>query len=1349
MAASDLTSFIQDVLTRFDPTLDLSDGSRADTEIVQPIVQRVGLDPFDNDILTFVQQRVQQSFPDLAITEADPLTDTVIDPMRVLIEPIVREVKLIRLRSYLRNITTLSDDEVDALMGNFFEARVSGGFSIGVVRIFFATPQSISLTLTNPATTSDGLRFFPSRPQAITADEMLLNVDGSQYYFDVNYTAEQRGDNYNVDPNTIKSIANLPTATSVRNPARFAGGSPREASTDFAARVQAGQGDKTLNTNRGIVAVLTDNFPTIERIFDVGFRDPEMLRDVVKGGSLGPIPDDDVFGHFYGDGTAADDLNGDLITNVVDAPTGNFITRVGASGTVPTDWYLTLVYRFGLASVLAVVDAKITKVLSGTQVLVDVDLPVTAPATALVWMLRKKKITISDIPGGIVLPNAANGQLDIADDTVHIGGKTDVYLAGPIDSATSQITSLTDEDPSAKGVDAQTQGSVGGSEDIILINDLVPGTIEAGMSMVLEEGTDAGSYRILEVIFLSNLGPPPHGQIRIDTKMTGTQGGLAWKVVDEIDVELTDPRDVKLEGSDLITTAGNPAVTTGSGTNFIDANVQPNDILEIFDPDFGGEFTVQTVGPVDITVSPAPGRTFGAAAYRIFRRSERVETPVVRISALELLDSTGAPSGTKVPYRDPVLAVSNAFQNEGSGFAFDGIAIVGLVSKPFTTLPLGGTTIDWSAYVKDTIWAGILNAATFLFSGSLGSPKTPQDAADDINADVVLSLVGIKGVVLTKDGQQYLGLVSLLQVRADGGTAISLLGWDPGMSNSMIRSTDAHDTFTLAETREGDVIEVIEGTNTGTTGRVIRGPFADVLAPPIDHLLIGSGPLGPPDLNGLPGLYNNVVFSPDVNVRVRVGRPSIGSARVYFLAPTSAEFDYRTTRFTDDTPQATLVFRPDPENVRIIRPPPPSTVLPNTGTTMPGSPDSLLDTNANFLLFNIQPGDLLDILYVPIVGTSALSPSGNIAVGGLYLRLRLDTDTFITISFPFDMPRQNVVDFINQTVGEDVASLDGGGNLVLSSSHRIELDPSSTILTDVSDPLFLAGAALNSDHPDRGTRIITAVSGTVLQLSTATAPLTGGSVTNTSYRIRRFVQRISSTEMNANLEASGLYFADVQMESVAPGDIYNIAAGVELAITGHRSDGYRLRTGNDVTSYSRAETIFAQISRSILLVGSSDDPAQATQLSQQNVQVSYDRSQLVDDVQSFCDSDFQRVVVEEILVRHLLPHYVSFTWSYAAGATEPDMLAAIDDMLNGVEPDTQLEVTDLTDVLRRRQATSVFTPDAASSTGRSAPFFIVVFHNIDRTIHAQIVKDFVVSVRMQRFIPDNIVVKRLTASGIR
>ena len=237
MAEQDTRAFLEDVLLRYDPNIDLSDGSAAQVELISPILGRIGPDPFSGDVATFIRERLRITFPDMALTEADETEDLIVRPMQVLIEPIIQEIKLAQFRSRLDNYPQLSDVEVDVQMGNFFESRQRGGLASGSVRIYFNAPQTISISVVHVATTSTGLQYLPARPQQITAQQMALNIEGAEYYFDVDYVAQRRGVEFNVNENSIRSVANMPGAVRVRNLRKFRGGVARETSTEFVSRV--------------------------------------------------------------------------------------------------------------------------------------------------------------------------------------------------------------------------------------------------------------------------------------------------------------------------------------------------------------------------------------------------------------------------------------------------------------------------------------------------------------------------------------------------------------------------------------------------------------------------------------------------------------------------------------------------------------------------------------------------------------------------------------------------------------------------------------------------------------------------------------------------------------------------------------------------------------------------------------------------------------------------------------------------------------------------------------------------------------------------------------------------------
>ena len=1320
MSQSETAAFLVDLLARFDASLDLTEGSRAQSELVEPILARIGGDPFDDDIQTFLRTRVAQVRPDLAITEVDELTDVVLDPMRVLLEPITREIQLVKLRTSLNNIASLADAEVDALMANFFESRKAGGYAVGTVRAYFAAPQSVSVTLIHIAQTKGGYRYVVPRPQAITADQMLLNVEGSEYYFDINYVSEARGDEYNIERGEINTIANLAAATRITNLRAFRGGVARETNEAYVARVQQGTSDKTLTTAPGIIAVLKDNFPALRQLYEVGYGDPEMQRDVMRGGSLGAIPTDDDLGSFFGRGAPVDDLDADGTSPLLEAQ-GHFVTRVAAAGAAPDGWYITLSYSTGVE--LVVKDVAVLEVVSDTRIRIDHEMPLTLTAEAVVWMLRRKLLTISDIPGGIALPDAGTETLSVPSDVVHIGGKTDIYVSGAVEDASAQITGLSDEKPLARGFRAQTQGTLAGFEDVVVLADIDADLLAQaapGMSLVLSAGTDVGAYRIVEVRIDSI-------SARIDTKMTGAQSNLTWKIVDEIDVDLTDPKDVLVEGADLILAAGSAVAIAASGINWQGAGVRDGDVLFVDDPDYGGNFSITDATATQLTIDPVAPRALSGVHFVVSRKSEGVLRPVVRIKALELLDSAGAPNGTVIPYRDPVLALSKAFQNESTGYLYDGPVFAGLLTLPWEGVKNAEfQTLIWQVRSPALAYGPPSASGTFTF----GVPGDVAALAAQLNANTALRNEGVRAVVVSYAGQTYLGLTSQKHITLTGGSALATLGFTVDQTNGALYGGTTQ--LAALKIRRGDLVAFVSGANNGLTGRIVTEPSAQ------NRVLVGTGPLGPV---GTEALYDPLPLSPDAGGRVRIARPSVGSVRVFFLDPTSIDFDYHTTRFSLTLNGQTRTYQPDPENTRVVVPPPPTTTLP-TGATTDQTARTLTHADTNFLSYGLKQGDLLDVLYRPIEGTTPLPASTTLNVGGRTLVLQLDTDPFITVSFPYAMTPEAVVSYVNEQTGTSIAKLEND-RLILSGSRRIEVIPTGTAQG------MLGLTVLNNDHPAKGTYVVQSVTDHTVTLSARTPMLAGGVVANTFFRVRRYLQRCSATEMAANVDVSGLYYADVEAVATAPGDAYNIGADLEMLVTGYKSDGYRLTSAKPELSFSRAEELRAELSRTLLLVGASDNPVDYVQLNLQNVQVSYERSTLVDDVQSFCASRYRRVVCEDILVRHLFPHFVSLNWRYAGGPAEPEMTRALIDYLAGLEGGDELEVGALRDILSRKQATSVFAVDAASATGRTAPVVLVVRHDADRQLRASLVRDIVSTVRTCTYLPDSIVLRRLSASGVR
>ena len=93
----DIRSFMENRLQAFDPTIDLSANSTAQQQIIDPLIERLGEDPFSVDISSFLRDRLIQEFPDLAADGAGLLEDIFTKPMQLVLEPFKRQIESSRL----------------------------------------------------------------------------------------------------------------------------------------------------------------------------------------------------------------------------------------------------------------------------------------------------------------------------------------------------------------------------------------------------------------------------------------------------------------------------------------------------------------------------------------------------------------------------------------------------------------------------------------------------------------------------------------------------------------------------------------------------------------------------------------------------------------------------------------------------------------------------------------------------------------------------------------------------------------------------------------------------------------------------------------------------------------------------------------------------------------------------------------------------------------------------------------------------------------------------------------------------------------------------------------------------
>ena len=1342
MALRDLEAFMRQRASDFDPGMDVTEGSPFDTKVVQPLLRRTGIDPFTVDLITYLNTRIKQAYPKLASENGDNITDLIIKPNALLWDPIVREITRVKRNQSFADPSTLTLEEADALGALFFTPRRKGKLARGVGRLLFGNPQNISVSPNNFCTSRAGLVFYPSETQGIRTEEMLLNVSGSNYYFDVNLVAADVGASYNIDPNELVSVANLPSVVRVTNLNRFFDGDDEEDVAEFVQRIEQELGEKSLVTLRGIAAKILDSFQEVTRLNVVGFNDPEMQRDVIKGGGLGGVLAAGTSGSSVSD-TEAKVNTRRFYTSEVD-----FTSLIDDSGT----YVLTILGAFGTA--VTAKDIEVLRVIDSSTVdLVDQDL--TLGLTGLSWTLRKRELTISDIPGGILFPDGPNGTVTIPDDEVHVGGMYDVHTrTRSFEEATLIVDNVTDDSPLLDGTQLTAP-----TTSTVQLNELALGTdyeegdttyeaLEAAVteaySLQIQSGPNAGTYRVLSVTHSSGspvvLGVTP---VLAATSAIDTQ----WRLFDAIDINLIEPKETRVTGDDLVTVQGSDVVTTSSGTDLDSFGVSEGDVLRITEGVEAGDYTIvaDPITPSTLRIDRGFPRSLSGTSYTIFRpNDDTLLPPLVRIKSIELLDSSSQPQGSYVPYAKPVDVQSRAFQNPARGVkhSFTDTRL-GLLSKEFTTVDVGtGGTLE--------VYVGGLSPAKKTVTLTITGTVTLAQVIADLNTllqaattfpEMVVQ-VGTNRFGIRPTGNGFIAVV--------GGTVMTaLFGSNELRTTADVRSAEVEaqsgwqNLDPVIDTDSGlDVLQVIDGGNIGFYG----GPFLISLnlssLPDFSGTTLSTALIRSEDSEALID-GSATYFSPEVRRQAAIGARSIGSVRVYFLEPTTFEATADTVFTLDTGESGDANFIPDPTLSHQILPALPDGTSSSEGDSSNGS-DVFTDATVDFQLSGVLPGDVLEIEYFPLEGTKVLSnPVDNLVSKTFVFSLDGGVDQTLTfirddVSLNSDqVSRAGVAAQINAKAGRDICEVTALNILKFSTDVsliiRAEGTSNDLILDEISGytPVTkFSEQDTSNTSPHAGQYDVLSVSGSVLTLTENVVESTsswGSSISSQTYKVYRSgIQRITATEMAENEGDADLYYFDVELVSEGTGDFWNIDSDQQLTVTGYKSDGYYLTTDDSNTTFSDAEVPRLVISRTILEQGVDDDPQNATQVTGQNIQVTYERAPSITNIQNFIASETERVVCANPLSRHLVPYFVRFDLTYTGGSKESVVTPDVEKYIRNLYPNDTLDASDVQKIPMDRGANYVQNPLD----------LIAVVHRVDRTIWVERSRDRLSTSRLSAFIPD-------------
>lgn len=240
----------------------------------------------------YMRQVLQEAAPSIDLSSGRVLRELVVNTAAILHaanrQDIENQANSFSPVVIAADPTAADPDIVDAVYANYGIERFDGSKATGQISIIIS---ALTTTAVPEGTvfTTNGLNYLTIQPyvgvtsqaSVISSAERLIQTrsDGT-FFFTVPVTAElvgeqyraQRGARFTVSP-AIGSTVDLQAAGD------FEGGLSSETNAELATRAQQGIAPKVFSGRAQISALISDEFTEVKAISQVGFGDPEMLRD--------------------------------------------------------------------------------------------------------------------------------------------------------------------------------------------------------------------------------------------------------------------------------------------------------------------------------------------------------------------------------------------------------------------------------------------------------------------------------------------------------------------------------------------------------------------------------------------------------------------------------------------------------------------------------------------------------------------------------------------------------------------------------------------------------------------------------------------------------------------------------------------------------------------------------------------------------------------------------------------------------------------------------------------------------------------------------------------------------------
>jgi len=252
----------------------------------------------------YIKQRVLAIEPKALVEPGSALSDLLINPAAAILSPFALEHRVIMSSLSMLDPASILESRMDDIAANFLVTRNEGDFAAGYVRLYFSSPQSVTVPVGTIFRTSDDKEYISVLTYGISRAQMIFNITEFPLYStgDILVRATTPGTDYNINPGEIIEVDNISySPTKIRNPLPLTGGLGRETNTELKSRIMDSVNNRSLASPLGIDRTLKELFPSIVGTRVIGAGHSEMTRDLSYSGfALEDIQIDDFYGKVSG-----------------------------------------------------------------------------------------------------------------------------------------------------------------------------------------------------------------------------------------------------------------------------------------------------------------------------------------------------------------------------------------------------------------------------------------------------------------------------------------------------------------------------------------------------------------------------------------------------------------------------------------------------------------------------------------------------------------------------------------------------------------------------------------------------------------------------------------------------------------------------------------------------------------------------------------------------------------------------------------------------------------------------------------------------------------------------------------